>query len=133
MIRVIALFLLLIISKWPFSSANSDNISTCTNRLPQAIIIGVKKSGTFALLKYLSINPKIKVAIRNQSTNSSLHGKMNEIHFFDREDNWSKGLDWYKSQMPLVCDQLSSVVIEKTPGYFRSLVAPKRVILFIFY
>ena len=123
MTRFISLFLLLIVSKWSLSSANDDSdlLSRCTHRLPQAIIIGVKKSGTFALLKYLGLNPRIKAAIRNPSNNSS---NRNEIHFFDRDTNWAKGLDWYKDQMPLVCDlnkQPSTVVIEKTPGYFRSL------------
>ncbi|PIO64950.1 sulfotransferase domain protein [Teladorsagia circumcincta] len=46
-----------------------------------------------------------------------------EAHFFDL--NYSKGIDWYRSMMPLsTADQ---VIVEKTPGYFTSAVAPKRV------
>ena len=50
-------------------------------RLPQAIIIGVKKCGTRALLEYLRIHPDIKAP-----------GP--EPHFFDR--NYHLGLDWYR-------------------------------------
>ena len=50
-------------------------------RLPQAIIIGVKKCGTRALLEYLRIHPDIKAP-----------GP--EPHFFD--GNYHLGLDWYR-------------------------------------
>ena len=50
-------------------------------RLPQAIIIGVKKGGTRALLEYLRIHPDVRAP-----------GP--EPHFFDR--NYDKGLDWYR-------------------------------------
>jgi len=51
------------------------------SRLPQAIIIGVKKGGTRALLEFLRIHPDVRAP-----------GP--EIHFFDR--NYDKGLDWYR-------------------------------------
>ncbi len=83
-------------------------------------MIGVKKSGTYALLRYLSINPQVKAALKMNGCNT------NEIHFFDKDINYLKGLDWYLKQMPIMQNQsnLSNssdryLVIEKTPGYFR--------------
>jgi [heparan sulfate]-glucosamine 3-sulfotransferase 5 len=39
-----------------------------------------------------------------------------EVHFFDRDDNYSKGLEWYRHKMPhSFKDQ---VTIEKSPSYF---------------
>lgn len=51
-------------------------------RLPQAIIIGVKKGGTRALLEFLRIHPDVRAP-----------GP--EVHFFDRY--YDRGLDWYRS------------------------------------
>lgn len=50
-------------------------------KLPQAIIIGVKKGGTRALLEALRVHPDVRAV-------------GNEPHFFDR--NYEKGLDWYR-------------------------------------
>lgn len=50
-------------------------------RLPQAIIIGVKKGGTRALLEFLRTHPDVRAP-----------GP--EVHFFDK--NYQKGLDWYR-------------------------------------
>ena len=50
-------------------------------RLPQAIIVGVKKAGTRALLEYLRLHPDIR-------------GTGPEPHFFDR--HYHLGLDWYR-------------------------------------
>ena len=50
-------------------------------RLPDAIIIGAKKSGTRALLKFIGAHPNVSTAGA-------------EVHFFDRF--YHMGLDWYK-------------------------------------
>jgi hypothetical protein len=52
-----------------------------SRKLPQAIIIGVKKGGTRALLEYLRIHPDVRAP-----------GP--EPHFFDR--NHDKGIEWYR-------------------------------------
>lgn len=52
-----------------------------TKKLPQAIIIGVKKGGTRALLEFLRLHPDIRAVGA-------------EPHFFDR--NYDKGLEWYR-------------------------------------
>ena len=57
-------------------------VSTAAKRLPRAIIIGVKKGGTRALLEYLRIHPDVRAARQ-------------EVHFFDR--HYQRGLDWYRS------------------------------------
>jgi [heparan sulfate]-glucosamine 3-sulfotransferase 3 len=51
--------------------------------LPQAIVIGVKKCGTRALLKFIS-------------THSNVAASSSEIHFFDSSTNFQHGLDWYR-------------------------------------
>ncbi len=54
---------------------------TATRRLPQALIIGVKKGGTRALLEFLRLHPDIRAL-------------GSEPHFFDR--HYARGLDWYR-------------------------------------
>ena len=56
--------------------------------LPQCIIIGVRKAGTRALLRFLSVHPNIAA-------------NHDEMHFFDRDENYKLGLEWYRSRMPL--------------------------------
>ena len=83
-----------------------------TQRQPDFIIIGAKKGGTRALIEFLKLHPKIKAA-----------GP--EIHYFDKDDNFAKGMDWYLSKMPFVtADQKAT---EKTPGYFHTKEVPKRI------
>lgn len=83
---------------------------TRTQATPGVIIIGSKKGGTRALIEFLKLHPSIKAA-----------GP--EIHYFD--NNYDKGVDWYISKMPPVTgDQLA---VEKTPGYFHTPDAPRRV------
>ncbi|CAJ0938015.1 unnamed protein product, partial [Mesorhabditis belari] len=79
-------------------------------RFPSAIIIGVKKAGTRALLEFLRLNQKI-------------HAPGPEVHFFDK--NYEKGLEWYRNQMPETT--WNEVTIEKSPAYFVSKSAPERI------
>ncbi|XP_069065765.1 heparan sulfate glucosamine 3-O-sulfotransferase 2 [Pleurodeles waltl] len=81
-----------------------------SKRLPQAIIVGVKKGGTRAVLEFIRVHPDV----RAMGT---------EPHFFDR--NFDKGLDWYRSLMPRTFD--SQITIEKTPSYFVTREAPQRI------
>lgn len=62
-----------------------------SKKLPQAIIIGVKKGGTRALLESLRLHPDIRAVGA-------------EPHFFDR--NYDKGLEWYRyiCSLPLRCE-----------------------------
>ena len=100
-------------SNLPYFSANSTPVSTTKpafKRLPDAVIIGIRKCGTRALLAFLNRHPFVRSA-----------GK--EIHFFD--NSYYLGTDWYRQQMPPATE--SEVVIEKTPGYFIEPEAPQRV------
>lgn len=54
---------------------------TATRRLPHALIIGVKKGGTRALLEFLRLHPDIRAL-------------GSEPHFFDR--HYARGLSWYR-------------------------------------
>ncbi|XP_010863756.2 heparan sulfate (glucosamine) 3-O-sulfotransferase 3-like [Esox lucius] len=89
---------------------NSGTDWTATRRLPQALIIGVKKGGTRALLEFLRLHPDIRAL-------------GSEPHFFDR--HYARGLNWYRSMMPKALD--GQVVIEKTPRYFVTMETPGRV------
>ena len=107
-----------------FSELNEegDNIGQLTvrtgeesklkRRLPNAIIIGVKKGGTRALLEILKIHPSVRASSR-------------EAHFFDRDENYELGLEWYRDQMPLSLPE--QVTMEKSPSYFVTNGVPDRV------
>uniref|UniRef100_A0A5S6Q973 Sulfotransfer_1 domain-containing protein n=1 Tax=Trichuris muris TaxID=70415 RepID=A0A5S6Q973_TRIMR len=81
--------------------------------LPSCLIIGARKGGTRAMLQFLSLHPKIRIVPQ-------------EVHYFDDNATYNKGVEWYRSQMPLA-DQPDIMVVEKTPAYFVSSVAPERV------
>ncbi|XP_056153229.1 heparan sulfate (glucosamine) 3-O-sulfotransferase 3-like [Lampris incognitus] len=83
---------------------------TAGRRLPQALIIGVKKGGTRALLEFLRLHPDVRAL-------------GSEPHFFDR--HYARGLDWYRSVMPKALD--GQIVMEKTPRYFVTVETPARV------
>lgn len=65
--------------------ASANNLTVGNNfgskKFPQAIIIGVKKGGTRALLQFLRIHPDVRAV-------------GTEPHFFDRF--YDKGLEWYR-------------------------------------
>lgn len=69
----------------------------------KALIIGVRKCGTRALLEMLYLHPRIQKAA-------------GEVHFFDRDENYIKGLDWYRKKMPH--SFRGQITIEKSPSYF---------------
>lgn len=64
--------------------------AAAVRRLPQAIIIGVKKGGTRAVLEFLKEHPAVRAPSQ-------------EVHFFDR--NFHRGLDWYRSVVTITFDQ----------------------------
>ncbi|XP_028845407.1 heparan sulfate (glucosamine) 3-O-sulfotransferase 1-like1 [Denticeps clupeoides] len=83
-----------------------------SQQMPQSIIIGVRKGGTRALLEMLDIHPSVAVA-------------PTEVHFFDWEENYARGFDWYQGLMPY--SYPDQITVEKTPGYFTSPLAPERI------
>lgn len=81
-----------------------------TKKLPQAIIIGVKKGGTRALLEFLRLHPDVRAVGA-------------EPHFFDR--NYDRGLEWYRDLMPKSLD--GQLTMEKTPSYYVTKDVPSRI------
>ncbi|XP_044253431.1 heparan sulfate glucosamine 3-O-sulfotransferase 3B1 [Tribolium madens] len=79
-------------------------------QLPSALIIGVKKGGTRALLEFIRIHPDVRAA-------------GSEVHFFDK--NYPRGFQWYRQRMPPTLE--GQLTIEKTPSYFITKEAPRRV------
>uniref|UniRef100_A0A2P2ICN7 Heparan sulfate glucosamine 3-O-sulfotransferase 5 n=1 Tax=Hirondellea gigas TaxID=1518452 RepID=A0A2P2ICN7_9CRUS len=81
-------------------------------RLPRALIIGVRKCGTRALIEMLNLHPDIR---KSDS----------EVHFFENDDRYMNGLEWYRKKMPYSFD--NQITVEKTPSYFVSREAPGRI------
>ncbi|XP_024420701.2 heparan sulfate glucosamine 3-O-sulfotransferase 3B1 [Desmodus rotundus] len=92
------------------SSISSFFSGSGSKQLPQAIIIGVKKGGTRALLEFLRVHPDVRAVGA-------------EPHFFDR--SYDKGLAWYRDLMPRTLD--GQITMEKTPSYFVTREAPARI------
>ncbi|XP_028894288.2 uncharacterized protein LOC105209397 [Zeugodacus cucurbitae] len=92
--------------------SNRVHFPKTSRRLPQALIIGVRKCGTRALLEMLYLHPRIQKA-------------GGEVHFFDRDENYMKGLEWYRKKMPH--SFRGQITIEKSPSYFVSPEVPERV------
>uniref|UniRef100_H0VRK3 Sulfotransferase n=1 Tax=Cavia porcellus TaxID=10141 RepID=H0VRK3_CAVPO len=63
------------------ASNHSGSPKLGTKRLPQALIVGVKKGGTRAVLEFIRVHPDVRAL-------------GTEPHFFDR--NYGRGLDWYR-------------------------------------
>ncbi|XP_070504147.1 heparan sulfate glucosamine 3-O-sulfotransferase 5 [Chironomus tepperi] len=83
-----------------------------SRKLPQCLIIGVRKCGTRALLEMLNLHPHIQKAA-------------GEVHFFDRDENYLKGLEWYRRKMPH--SFRGQITIEKSPSYFVTPEVAERV------
>lgn len=93
-------------------AANKMHFHKTGRRLPQALIVGVRKCGTRALLEMLFLHPRIQKAA-------------GEVHFFDRDENYARGLDWYRKKMPY--SFRGQITIEKSPSYFVTPEVPERV------
>nr|XP_055032041.1 heparan sulfate glucosamine 3-O-sulfotransferase 3A1 [Misgurnus anguillicaudatus] len=93
-----------------YFSGKLSSLGEGSKKLPQAIIIGVKKGGTRALLEFLRVHPDIRAVGA-------------EPHFFDR--NYDNGLDWYRDLMPKTLE--GQITMEKTPSYFVTSEAPARI------
>lgn len=81
-----------------------------SRELPNALLIGVKKGGTRALIEFIRLHPDVKAA-------------GSEVHFFDR--HYSRGYNWYRQNMPVTLE--GQISMEKTPSYFVSKDVPQKV------
>ncbi|KAM4624376.1 heparan sulfate glucosamine 3-O-sulfotransferase 2-like [Polymixia lowei] len=91
-------------------SPSTGNVKFGNKKLPNAIIVGVKKGGTRAVLEFIRIHPDVRAV-------------GTETHFFDR--NYDRGLDWYRGLMPRTLE--SQITMEKTPSYFVTRETPRRI------
>ena len=57
--------------------AGSTEEEEPVKRLPDAIVFGIRKAGTRAILEFLRVHPQVVAAKR-------------ELHFFDRRENYYK-------------------------------------------
>lgn len=73
------------------------------NLLPNLVIIGAMKAGTTSLHSYLDLHPQICMS------------KIKELNFFVEEENWSRGLEWYKSNF----DRPAQIIGESSPNYTK--------------
>lgn len=94
------------------SSKEQVHLHDLVQQLPKAIIIGVRKGGTRALLEMLNLHPAVVKASQ-------------EIHFFDNDENYAKGIEWYRKKMPFSYPQ--QITIEKSPAYFITEEVPERI------
>ncbi|MEO5571584.1 MAG: sulfotransferase domain-containing protein [Bacteroidia bacterium] len=81
---------------------------------PAFLIIGAQKSGTSSLHYYLSAHPVL------------VKGSLKEIHFFNKDINYNKGISWYENHFkhPLKAKKL---FYEATPNYLYSKPAAQRI------
>lgn len=80
---------------------------------PLFIIAGTQKSGTTALAAFMSLHPNISLSARK------------ELHFFDKDANYQKGIQEYLSNFQ---GNKSTIIYgEATPFYIASRVACNRI------
>jgi hypothetical protein len=70
---------------------------------PNFLLVGAMKAGTTSIMRYLASHPDVYVP----------PGK--EVHFFDREERWRRGIDWYYEQFDGAGTQRA--IGEGSPGY----------------
>ena len=99
-------------SSSPLSPTQGMEYKQMKRNFPDVIIVGVRKGGTKALITVLDLHPQIQAA-------------RGEVHFFDRTENYAKGIKWYLSRMPLTDD--NQLTIEKSPSYFVTPNVPERI------
>ena len=103
--------------KHKHSLSNTELLNTrslqLTRKLPTAIIIGVAKCATTALLSFIAAHPNV------------VGDGYKEIYYFSNLKNYRKGHEWYREQMPFSNE--NQITIEKTPTYFTDVKSPERV------
>jgi hypothetical protein len=80
---------------------------------PTFLVIGAQKCGTSWMLGMMRQHPDVLVAPRK------------EIHFFDKAENYRKGIDWYRSHFPEVAGKVAAG--EFTPNYFWTSDDPREI------
>ncbi|ELT97403.1 hypothetical protein CAPTEDRAFT_84639, partial [Capitella teleta] len=85
-------------------------------RLPNVLILGAMKAGTSTMMRYLNFHPDVHCALM-------------EVNYFDKDENYEQGPEWYRNQMPW--SKPGKIVIEKSPAYLQwTKKVPPRVLAF---
>ncbi len=92
-------------------------------RRPDFVIVGAQRAGTTSLFHYLAAHPNVMPSI------------VKEVHFFDRQECWERGLDWYLGHFPLEgslrraagAGRWKIVTGEATPAYMFHEAAAERL------
>ena len=71
-------------------------------RLPDVILIGAPKGGTFALIQFLGIHPAVAIA-------------QTDMDFFSIEESFQSGFHWYLERLPWSTP--GQLTMEKSPRY----------------
>jgi hypothetical protein len=79
--------------------------------LPDFFVVGAMKAGTTTLMDYLNQHPDVYLPDY-------------EVHFFDRECNYKKGLEWYTTHF---LKSNNDIIGEKTPTYSYDPKVPARI------
>ena len=90
--------------------------SSC-DRIPRMLIVGPQKTGSTALLSFLTTLPMFASSQRDPDT-------FEEIQFFSNLTRYLYGPDWYQERFPA---PLERTLIEKSATYFDHNLAPKRI------
>jgi hypothetical protein len=61
----------------------SSSLYEMSRKLPDCIIIGVKKAGAKALLDIIGVHPDVEIATE-------------ELDFFNVNSSYQKGIEWYR-------------------------------------
>jgi hypothetical protein len=86
-------------------------------RLPDFVVIGAQKCGTGSFYNLLTMHPNVERAA------------VKEVHYFDKKENFSKGIEWYRRCFPPPEreDGRRSITGEASPSYLISRHAPERL------
>ena len=105
-----------------YAKTRREKISAAQKRsmkgeLPDFVVIGTQKGGTTFFYELLSNHPLVRPAVTK------------ELHFFDRNENFDKGVDWYRRCLPESerVDGQRTVTGESSPSYLFSAQAPARM------
>lgn len=93
---------------------------------PEFLVIGAQKSGTTSFIKQMEQHPEIYVPSAPVWTSKEGTHQTNEIHFFNKEEKFKRGLDWYR-QFFVKHPDLHKFSGEKTPEYFHMTSCHKRL------
>lgn len=90
---------------------------------PDFLIIGAARCGTSSLWANLAEHPRLQPPAKKAFLRGASNHK--EVHFFDREHKWKKGVDFYRSFF--VGHPQQFYHFESTPNYLYMPKVPKRV------